>query len=64
MESLIWIISLLLVLIVGVVVGYFIRRSIYEAKIAGAKNAADQIVDEAKREADRLKKEALLEATG
>lgn len=62
MESLIWIISLLLVLIVGVVVGYFIRRSIYEAKIAGAKNAADQIVDEAKREADRLKKEALLEA--
>lgn len=62
MESLIWIISLLLVLIVGVVVGYFIRRSIYEAKIAGAKNTADQIVDEAKREADRLKKEALLEA--
>lgn len=62
MESLIWIISLLLVLIVGVVVGYFIRRSIYEAKIAGAKNTADQIVVEAKREADRLKKEALLEA--
>ncbi|GER65697.1 ribonuclease Y [Weizmannia acidilactici] len=62
MESLIWIISLLLVLIVGVVVGYFIRRSIYEAKIAAAKNTADQIVGDAKREADRLKKEALLEA--
>jgi ribonuclease Y len=56
------IISILLGLIVGAVVGYFIRKSIAEAKIAGARGAADQILDDAKREADSLKKEALLEA--
>ncbi|MEI5906260.1 ribonuclease Y [Bacillus spongiae] len=61
-EALILIISILLGLIVGVVVGYFYRRSIAEAKIAGAHNAADQILEEAKREAEALKKEALLEA--
>ncbi|RLQ91649.1 ribonuclease Y [Falsibacillus albus] len=56
------IISILLGLIVGVVVGYFIRKSIAEARITGAKNAAEQIVEDAKREAESLKKEALLEA--
>jgi ribonuclease Y len=56
------IISILLGLIVGAVVGYFIRKSIAEAKIAGARGAADQILDDAKREAESLKKEALLEA--
>ncbi|MCM2533396.1 ribonuclease Y [Neobacillus pocheonensis] len=56
------IISILLGVIVGAVVGYFIRKSIAEAKIAGAKNAAEQILEDAKRDADSLKKEALLEA--
>jgi ribonucrease Y len=56
------IISILLGLIVGVVVGYFIRKSIAEAKIAGARGSAEQILEDAKREADALKKEALLEA--
>ncbi|WP_227431842.1 ribonuclease Y [Bacillus sp. 37MA] len=56
------IISILLGLIIGVVVGYFVRKSIAESKIAGAKTAADQIVDDAKREAEASKKEALLEA--
>lgn len=56
------IISILLSLIIGAVVGYFIRKSIAEAKIAGAKNAAEHILEDAKREADALKKEALLEA--
>ncbi|OLN22728.1 ribonuclease Y [Domibacillus antri] len=56
------IISILLGLIIGVVVGYFVRKSIAESKIAGAKNAAEQIVDDAKREAEASKKEALLEA--
>ena len=49
-------------LIVGAVVGYFVRKSIAEAKITGAKNAAEQILEDAKREAEALKKEALLEA--
>ncbi|MFK2825064.1 ribonuclease Y [Bacillus sp. B190/17] len=56
------IISILLGLIVGVVVGYFVRKSIAESKIAGAKSVADQIIDDANREAEALKKEALLEA--
>ncbi|WP_341357873.1 ribonuclease Y [Rossellomorea sp. y25] len=56
------IIFILLGLIVGVVVGYLIRKSIAEAKIAGAKGSAEQILEDAKREADALKKEALLEA--
>ncbi|MCU9611989.1 ribonuclease Y [Caldibacillus lycopersici] len=61
MEPLEIIISILLGL-VGVVAGYFIRKSVAEAKIAGAKDAAEQIVEDAKREAESLKKEALLEA--
>ncbi len=56
------IIFILLGLIVGVVVGYFIRRSIAEAKIAGARGTAEQILEDAKRDAEALKKEALLEA--
>lgn len=56
------IISILLGLIVGAVVGYFVHKSIADAKVAGAKNAADQILEDAKRDADSLKKEALLEA--
>lgn len=53
-------ISILLSLIVGVVVGYFIRASIAEAKIAGAKGSAEQILEEARREADALKKRPCL----
>jgi ribonuclease Y len=53
---------ILLGLIVGAVVGYFVHKSIADAKVAGAKNAAEQILEEAKRDADSLKKEALLEA--
>ncbi|WP_420842573.1 ribonuclease Y [Fervidibacillus halotolerans] len=47
---------------VGFIAGYFIRKSIAEAKITGAKDAAEKILDDAKREAESLKKEALLEA--
>ncbi|MBS4207548.1 ribonuclease Y [Bacillus sp. FJAT-50079] len=56
------IISILLALIAGVVVGYFIYKKIAEAKITGAKMSAEQIIEDAVREADALKKEALLEA--
>ncbi|TCN25544.1 ribonuclease Y [Mesobacillus foraminis] len=56
------IISILLGLIIGAVVGYFYRKSVAEAKIAGARNAAEQILEDAKRDAEALKKESLLEA--
>jgi ribonucrease Y len=62
MDLLTAIISILLGLIIGAVVGYFVRKSIAEAKIAGAQNAAEQILEDAKRDAESLKKEALLEA--
>ncbi|HIV73889.1 MAG TPA: ribonuclease Y [Candidatus Pseudogracilibacillus intestinigallinarum] len=53
---------LALVLIVGIVVGYLVRKSIGEAKISSAENLAKQIVEEAHRNAEAAKKEALLEA--
>ncbi|WP_430791388.1 ribonuclease Y [Virgibacillus flavescens] len=56
------VISILLGLLVGIVVGYLIRKSIAEAKISSAEKLAKQIVDEAHRNADASKKEALLEA--
>jgi ribonucrease Y len=62
MMEFITIISILLGLIIGAVVGYFYRKSVAEAKIAGARNAAEQILEDAKRDAEALKKEALLEA--
>ncbi|MGM8366458.1 ribonuclease Y [Virgibacillus sp. W0181] len=55
-------ILLALILIVGIVVGYLIRKSIAEAKISSAEDLAKQIVEEAHRNADASKKEALLEA--
>ncbi|HLR15392.1 MAG TPA: ribonuclease Y [Bacillota bacterium] len=55
-------ILLAVVLIVGIVVGYLIRKSIAEAKISSAETLAKQIVEQAHRNADAAKKEALLEA--
>jgi len=46
----------------GVGVGYFIRRSIAEAKISSAEEAAKNILDQAKKEAEASKKEFVLEA--
>lgn len=56
------IISILLALIVGVVVGYFTFKYVTKVKVAGAQMSAEQILENAKREAEALKKEALLEA--
>ncbi|PLT34140.1 ribonuclease Y [Bacillus sp. V5-8f] len=62
MEPITVIISILLGLIVGAVVGYFVSKTVSQNKIAGAKNSAEQIIEDAKREAEAAKKEALLEA--
>ncbi|MFB1049503.1 ribonuclease Y [Paraliobacillus sp. JSM ZJ581] len=61
MESIDIVISILL-LIVGIVVGYLIRKSIAEKKISSAEELAKQIVEEGHRNAEVAKKEALLEA--
>ncbi len=55
-------ISALISLIVGAAVSYFLVKNVNDSKVTGAKQSAVLIVDEAKREAEALKKEALLEA--
>jgi ribonuclease Y len=62
MNTVVAVISILLATIVGAVVGFFVRKSIAEAKINGATFAAKQILEDGRREAEALKKEALLEA--
>ncbi|WEG14989.1 ribonuclease Y [Pullulanibacillus sp. KACC 23026] len=57
------IISIALIsVVVGILIGYLIRKSIAEAKISSAERMASQIVEDAKRSAEASKKEALLEA--
>lgn len=54
-----------IILVVGVLclgIGYFIRKSLAEAKISSAEFAAQQIMESAKKEAEALKKETVLEA--
>lgn len=52
----------ILALIIGIVAGYFIFKSNYEKKMIAARETAALIIDDAKKDADRLKKEVLLEA--
>lgn len=49
-------------LIVGLIFGMFVANSRHQKEIDGAKNSADAIMKQAKKEAETLKKEALLEA--
>ena len=48
--------------VAGVVVGYLLRRSLAEARIASAEEAARRITQEAEREAEGKRREAVLEA--
>ncbi|WP_035186336.1 ribonuclease Y [Alteribacter aurantiacus] len=56
------ILILLITAVISVVIGYFVRKSIAEAKISSAEQLAKQTIEEAKREAESSKKEAILEA--
>ncbi|WCK56148.1 ribonuclease Y [Aneurinibacillus sp. Ricciae_BoGa-3] len=58
-------ISILLILAslaVGVGIGYFVRKSLAEAKISSAEQAAKQILDTANKDVEALRKEKILEA--
>jgi ribonuclease Y len=60
-----WWITLIIALVVGVIsygIGYFIRKSFAEAKISSAEEAARNIIDQASKEAEALRKETILEA--
>ena len=54
-------ISILFGAFVGTLLGFFIRSTIYENKIARSKEKAQQIIDEATKEAENKKRQALLE---
>ncbi|WP_026701126.1 ribonuclease Y [Salibacterium aidingense] len=60
----IFLISILLVVVAALsgLIGYFVRKSTAEAKIASAEQASRQIVEDAERQAEASKKEAVLEA--
>ncbi|MEW6625015.1 MAG: ribonuclease Y [Bacillota bacterium] len=47
---------------VSLIIGYFIRKYIAEAKITSAEEAAKRIMEEAEKEAEGKKRESLLEA--
>ncbi|MDR7869963.1 MAG: ribonuclease Y [Tissierellaceae bacterium] len=48
--------------IIGIIVGYYIRKNIGEGKINNAEELAKQIVEDAKKDGESHKKELLLEA--
>ncbi|MCR6111043.1 ribonuclease Y [Bacillus sp. A301a_S52] len=56
------ILILLFTVAIGILIGYFVRKSIAEAKISSAEALARQTIEDAKREADSSKREAILEA--
>ncbi|WP_240375382.1 ribonuclease Y [Bacillus piscicola] len=60
----IFLISILLIVVAAAcfLIGYFVRKSIAEAKIVSAEQAAKQITDDAEREAEASKKVVILEA--
>ncbi len=49
-------------LIVGLIVGYYYRRNIAEAKVAKAEDAVKTLYEEARKKADDIRKEKVLEA--
>lgn len=49
-------------IVIGIIIGYFVRKSIAEAKISSAEDEAKKILESAFKEAEAQKKEIVLEA--
>lgn len=62
MQIAITIVVSLVTALIGAWIGFLIRKSIAEAKISSAEQAAEQIIESAKKDADALKKETVVEA--
>ena len=60
--ELLYILLAIIGLIVGLGLGVYVTKSRHEKEINGAQNSAAGIIESAKKEAETLKKEALLEA--
>ncbi|MDQ0189298.1 ribonuclease Y [Alicyclobacillus cycloheptanicus] len=58
----VWIVAVVVALVIGLALGYLIRRSLSEAKIGTAETRALKILEDAQREAEAKRKEVLLEA--
>lgn len=58
----VWILAVVVALLLGLGIGYVIRRSLSEAKIGTAEARALKILEDAQREADAKHKELLIEA--
>ncbi len=56
------VISILLAIIVGIVVGYLIRVWHHEKSIRQTRATAEKIVEDGKKEAEKAKRESVLEA--
>ncbi len=55
-------VTAVIAVIIGLLIGYVIRKNISEAKIGQAENLAKEIVEKANRDSETVKKEKLLEA--
>ncbi|MDL2281252.1 ribonuclease Y [Selenomonadales bacterium OttesenSCG-928-I06] len=53
--------SAIIALLLGVGIGYFVRKKLAEAKISSAEEAAQKIINEAQKNSEAKKKETLLE---
>jgi ribonuclease Y len=57
-----WILSILVTLAIGAALGYVIRQNISKRKLESCESLSLRIVDEAKKEAETIRKEAILQA--
>ncbi|MBR5430332.1 MAG: ribonuclease Y [Firmicutes bacterium] len=62
MAPIVTILIIIAALLVGVLIGYVVRKKLAEARIKSAEEAAAKILIDAKKESETRKKEALLEA--
>jgi ribonuclease Y len=62
LETYTYILTILIVTVLGGMIGFLLRKRFYEAKIGAAQEVAKRLVEEAKKQAEILKKEALLQA--
>ncbi len=58
----VWSTLIILGLVLGVVIGYVIRVKLHEKSFFAAKTEAEKIVSDAEKEAEKLKKESIIEA--
>ena len=62
MAPIVTILIIIAALLVGILIGYLVRKKLAEARIKSAEEAAAKILIDAKKESETRKKEALLEA--